>query len=370
MQKIQVTAIDVGSSKITAVAAERGVNKTFVIKSEKSFPYEGFAGGEILDPENFKRTLVSCADYLKNSSKSGCGTIYVGVPSAFTQVFVKDSQISFQKKKKITAEDVETLFDGAFVMKSGKYSLINRSAIVYELDDYRRLASPVGAYSEILKGKLSFVVCDNRFIDTVSSVLKVGGAERIEFVSTSLAEAMYLLGADARDRIAEILDVGYISSTFSVVQGDGILFEKSFDYGGGYITAALTEKFGISFEEAEKIKRKVNLSKISVGAFDVIESEDGRYYNAAEVIETVAESLDLLCENVENAIEESGYVIPEYVPLFVTGGGITYIRGAKAHLSARLGGVVDVIAPKVPLMDKPIKSSELSLLDIALEQNV
>ena len=41
MQKIQVAVLDIGSSKITAVVGERGINKTFVIKGEKSFPFEG-----------------------------------------------------------------------------------------------------------------------------------------------------------------------------------------------------------------------------------------------------------------------------------------------------------------------------------------
>ena len=52
---------------------------------------------------------------------------------------------------------MDALFEAAFVMASSKYTLINRSAIVYELDDFRRLANPVGSYSEILKGRLSFI---------------------------------------------------------------------------------------------------------------------------------------------------------------------------------------------------------------------
>ena len=64
----------------------------------------------------------------------------------------------------------------------------------------------------------------------------------------------------------------------------------------------------------------------------------------------------------------SGYVIPEYVPLMVTGGGISYIRGAKEHVSGRLNTQVMIISPKVPLMDKPTESTILSLMDLALEQ--
>ena len=56
------------------------------------------------------------------------------------------------------------------------------------------------------------------------------------------------------------------------------------------------------------------------------------------------------------------------MPLSITGGGIAYIRGAKEHVSGRLNMAVEVLAPSVPLMDKPIRSSILSLLDLAINQ--
>jgi actin-like ATPase involved in cell morphogenesis len=83
----------------------------------------------------------------------------------------------------------------------------------------------------------------------------------------------------------------------------------------------------------------------------------------------IKDSLDQLCEYVSDALDNSGYVLPDYVTLMVTGGGISYLRGAKEHVSGRLNMAVEIIAPKVPLMDKPTESSILSLLDLALEQN-
>lgn len=370
MQKKHVAIIDIGSSKITAVIGERGINKTFIIKGRFALDYDGFEDGVFFDELKLKKVLFSLSENVLKGSFGKVDTVYVGVPGDFTKVFIKDGQLSFTKKKKITDEDVDALFDSAFVVSSTKYTLINRSAIVYELDDFRRLANPVGANSEILSGKLSFVVCSNYFLDIVKQTLLNAGFANVECVSSALAQALYLVDAETRDRIAVIADVGYITTTFSIIQGDGILFQKSFNFGGGYITAGLVESFAVTFDVAEKLKRKVNLSCICSGnTFDVLDAENGEYYPINEVKESVKMSLDILCENLSIAFEESGYVIPDYVPLFVTGGGITYLRGAKEHVSNRLGISVEVLAPKVPLMDKPIESTVLSLLDLALEQN-
>lgn len=369
MQKKQVAVIDVGSSKITAVVGERGINKTFVIKGRFSYEYDGFADGVFFDKDRLCRILYSASEQILNVSRGKIETVYVGVPGEFTVVEVKDSQISFAKKKKITEQDLDTLFDGGFVLSSKKHTLINRSAIVYELDDFRRLANPVGAQSGILKGKLSFITCDNKFLETVVSPIRDAGVKKVECVSAALAQGLYLVDPETRDRISVIADIGYISSTFTILQGDGILYQQSFGYGGGYITAEISRKFDLDFEVAEKLKRKVNLCSLSVGgSYNLIDC-DNEYYNAEEVKRAVLVSLDELCEKLSEFFDNSGYAIPDYVPLCITGGGISYIRGAKEHISGRLGMMVDVIAPKVPMMDKPTESSVLSLLDLALEQD-
>ncbi len=368
MHKKSVAVLDIGSSKVEAVIGERGVNKTFIIKARKAFAFEGFSDGEFFNVTEIKGVLSACADFIKKSCKGGVNVVYVGVPGEFTRVFVKDAQISFSKKKRIDENDINNLYESAFVMKSSKYKLINRSAIVYELDDYRRLSYPVGSYSEILKGKLSFVLCTKYFIDIVKPVLEACGIRNVELISTPLAEAMYLLDAEERDRIAMILDVGYITTTFSLIQGDGMLYQNTFDYGGGYITAAITEKLDVEFNVAEELKRKVNMCRTPIKGVDLISLENGEYYNSEEVKSIVKNSLDVLCETIAECQENSGFNIPEYVPLLITGGGITHLRGAKEHISGRIGVHAEIISPKVPLMDNPSESSLLSLLDLALEQ--
>lgn len=369
MQKNKnVAVLDFGSSKITALIGERGVNKTFVIKARKDFLYDGFADGEFLNVAELKLILKNSVDYLATFLTNGF-SVYVGVPGEFTSVIVKDCQVSFPKKKKIEESDLDTLFDSAFVISSQKHTLINRSAIVYELDDFRRFVSPLGMVSEILKGKLSFVLCDNYFINLVKPLLLSLGVSSVDFVSTQLAEAMYLLDSDTRDRVAMLVDVGYITSTFTLIQGDGILYQKTFAFGGGIISAKISEKLDVDFADADELKRLINITRNYEKDYDLISLDDGKYYKASEISEEIKASLYDLCENLTYCMENCGYVIPEYVPLYITGGGVSFIRGAKQFISARMGAVTDFISPSVPLLDKPTESSVLSLLNLTFEHN-
>ncbi len=369
MQKKQAVIIDVGSSKITAVIAERGINNTFIIKGRCTVAYEGFADGAFLDYAELDYALKKAVKDISKYSGQVVDTVYVGVPGEFTKVYVKDSQISFPKKKRIQSEDVDTLFEAAFVLPSSKYTLISRSAVSYELDDFRQLHNPVGANSEILKGRLSFVLCSNQFIESVVPPIKETGVVKVCCIPTQYAEGMYLFDEENRDRSVLFADIGYISTTITIMRGNGIVYQKSFSYGGGYITASISEKLGIDFAVAEKLKRKVNLSSVSYkDSFSVLDAEDGNYYPEEDIKRTVLDSLDALCEIIYEILEEASPLIPDYLPLKVTGGGITCLRGAKEHMSERLCLPVEISAPHVPLMDKPTESSLLALLDMALEK--
>lgn len=369
MQKKQVAVLDISSSEITAVFGERGINNTFIIKSRSSFKYDGFSDGVFFNIPELTEVINKAVDSLIRVSKGELVSIYVGVPGEFTEVLVKNGQISFPSKKKIKEEDEDLLFDSAFVIKSNKYTLINRSAICYELDDFRRVSNPIGYTSEILKGKLSFILCKNYFIDLIAPIIKDKQIFNIEWVSISLAEAMYLLEDEIRDRIAVVADIGHISTTLTIVNGDGLLYQDAFSFGGGFISAGITENFSMNFNDAEKVKDKINLCILPKdGEYGYLETDNGTFLNIGEINKIALSNLDFLCEKITESLESSGYSLPEYVPLYITGGGITGLRGAKEHISKRLGMVVEVLAPSVPMMDKPTESAVLSLLDIALMQ--
>lgn len=367
MKKKQAVVLDIGSSKMSAYIGERSVNNTFLIKGQSTIEYEGFCDGTFIDEEQFYQSVKTVIDNISRLSHENIDTVYVGVPDAFTSVIVRESQISFPKKHKIDATDIDTLYDSAFVLSSSNTTLISRSAIYYELDDYRRVNKPEGYISETLKGKLSFIVCDNYFIEKIVKPLKEQKVVNVKCIPTMYAEGMYLVDASIRDRIALIIDVGYISSTLSVFQGGGILFQKSFTFGGGIITGSIANKYDIDFNVAEIIKKKVNLCSISnKGYYNVIDAENGEYYPQEEIKTIVINCIDDLCEKIFDALEEFKITIPDYVSLMITGGGISYLRGAKERICERLGLSVEILKPTVPLMDKPVCASYLSLLDIAL----
>ena len=366
----QVAVLDIGSSSVKAVIGERGVNKTFVIKSMAEKTYSGFCDGRFVDEGEFGAVVKDVLYSVMNNCAIKVDVLYVSVPGDWCAVVTKEHQVSFPRKKRITDEMLNDIAKAAFTVNAPNYKLINWGATYYVLDDNRRVAVAVGQVTETLKGVFSFVLVDSYFINIMESAGALLGIDKIEFVSSTLAEALYLFSPEFRDRTAIMVDCGYTTTTFTVIQGDGLLYQKSFNYGGGYITALIADKLNLDMRLAEKIKRKVNLS-CRFDENDIYRIYDGSQeyeYSSRYVNELVEGSLDDMCEGIEQCLVNSNISFADYLPLCLTGGGVSYIRGIKEAITRRINMVVEIISPTTPYMNKPIDSSVLSLLDIALSQ--
>lgn len=369
MRKKSAAILDVGSSALHFMVAERGLNGTFIIKNSAEAEYSGFSQQAFLDVSDVEKAITTVMKKACDGMDKGIEVLYVGVPADFTVSYCKYFNISLQKKKRITDEDVDKLYDTAFGAKPQRQKLIARSAVNYVLSGNRKVSNPVGEVSDTLGGFLSFTLCQVTFLKIFDSVLRANGVQRIEYFPASLAEVLYLFPPYERDKGGILLDVGYLTATFTYFSGDGILFERTFPLGGGYISAKLFNDFKLPFKVCEKLKRTVNIGYDPYTAAKYEIEDDNKLYSVSvhDVNSSVKEMLDAIAEQTAKCIEDGVINYNGNVSLYLTGGGFSYIRGAKEYLSGRLGALVKSVAPDLPLFDKPINSSVFSLMDIALK---
>lgn len=373
MAKTTVTVLDFGSSKISVLIAEKGINNTFNIKGRGESEYAGFADGKFFDEKELKMAIGMALSNAISTSKFKTKKIYIGVPAEFCYNTNREVGQTFASRKHINDNDIYNLFDLA---EQGEtvvgHTIINRSPIHFTLDDNRKVLDPNGIITSRLNSLVSFIYAENRFIELIDSIISEIGDFKCEYVSSVLAESLYLLDPEIRDKFAILVDIGYITTSVSLVRGDGILFLKAFSVGGGHITGDLTQCLHLKFAEAEGLKRKVVLS---------LDASDNDFYETivegvvkplpAKMINEIVESrLDMIASTINKILNTTGYNYPDYLPVYLTGGGLSYLKGGKDYLSKVMGKNVEIVAPQVPQLNRPHFSSSLGLLDLALKQEL
>lgn len=365
-----VAVLDVGSEKLTVYIGEKTVNGIFNVKGTGEAKYDGFMGGEWLNPDGLKEAVSKALNAAMRNVSGRFKKLYVGVPGEFSTVVCKEVGFALEKTRKIKDCDLDELFKiGDSFSQNKRFVTINCSAIYYLLDGNRRLIEPRGLTSSKLRALVSYVLCERTFTEKIDSILKDLGFSEVEYISACWASAMLLFEAEQRDKSALLLDVGYITSSLMLVRGDGLLHLSSFSCGGGNIAGDLVMCMDIPYSHAEMIKQKLNLS--------IKPSEEDKYslftrngeasYSMSDVNEIARGRVEYIAQAVQKCIAKCEYECPAYLPLYVTGGGITGIRGTREILSSVLGRPVEFIAPDVPQMNFPHLSSTLGLLDVAFK---
>ncbi len=365
-----VTVLDFGSSSINLLIGERGVNNTFNIYAKAEVEYSGFLNGEFLDTSDLFTSLEHVISEGETLSRMKISEVFVGVPGEFTSVVIKNPSISFPNKRKITQIEVEELFKAEENFDNSEYVLINRSPIYYSTEDGRMLIDPTKLVANTLKGQLSYVLAQRSFINTITEMLNKFDITKVSFSSSNLATSLYILDSYERDRFAILIDIGFTTTSVMIVRGEGIIFMRSFAMGGAHIIADLYKCLEVPYQVAEELKRKISLTFAvsEQNTYDIVYQDKVLNIPAQKAHEIVEARLDVLAKFINLTLSQCDQDFPSYIDIKLTGGGISYIRGAKEYLGKVLKKNIHLSHVKVPQFDEPHLSSTYALLDLALNQ--
>ncbi len=369
MKNASVAVLDIRSDEICAVIAEKGVNNTFIIKNKYSQPYEGFAEGKMLDADNFVSALKCATENLYLSAGGKLKSVYIGVPCEFIELIQTDKVITYRSSQKIGAKNLEEIKRFSTPQVDKKYSICACDALFYYLSDKRKILNPIGVVSDSLRARMCFYACKVSLVKLVKRALKsFKSITEFHWVPQNRAEAFYLVSDERKSGYSILLDFGYISSSFSVIYGNGIVFAESFSIGVGHMAALLMEALDVPYGVASALLKKVNLnSKGRRATMEEVNYEGTRYaFQSSQLKSIVQEGVDVICETIETCRQSFMGKDLSGVPIMITGEGVGIIRGMTEHISSRLETSVEVVAPSLPYYDKPIYSSLFSLLSAAL----
>lgn len=363
-----ISVLDIGSKKISVFIGAKGVNDTFIVKAKSEVDYAGYADGEWLDYKNLGTIINRAVKTAENAAGIKIKKIYLGVPGEFITVVTDEEEKNYPAPHLITNKDLDYFYNkGSVFEQQGDFVAINSAPIFYTLDNNIRLVDPCGSTVKNLKGFVSYILADKKFYNLMTVLLQKIGLKEVEFISTDWATGMYLFDDETRDKYVLVADIGYISSSITLMRGDGILFQRSFSLGGGHIEADLLRVLNISFEQAVALKRRVNLS-LQAGEgdnYEIIVNGKKEEVPVSHVQNIVSARIMDLAEVIADCLNKCEYDCPEYIPLYLTGGGITLISGAKDVLAKTSGRKIEIIAPNVPEHSKPQYSSVFGVMYIA-----
>ncbi|MBQ9008704.1 MAG: hypothetical protein IJ088_05160 [Clostridia bacterium] len=359
MSKKPTAVLDFGTSKVLVLIGEDSGSPMLGVTSVGMAQYDGFMNGEWNTPESVTDAIASAIEAAEKKYNTHIKEIYVGVPGEFIRIYVVESSVALQgADPTVTPADVEKIMRQATEMLQNPSGvIIHRSPAWFKVDGGTKTLEPVGQKGATLEGMVGFVLADQFFINDVTARLKQLGIAVKGFYSVSIAEALQCILAEERDHTAILIDVGYLSTEVMAVEGDAIVWQNVIPEGGVDITLDLVDGLNKPFDVCERIKRAYTFGGPKNAQLEV-QGDDGRMETVSGdlVAEIVEARVDEILEKCEDAIDKSGIRLGNWSNVYITGGGLMLMKGARVYAAGKLNKynvrepVVKMLKMKQPQM--------------------
>ncbi len=357
--------LDIGSSKICLLAIASYANMPKVFAEEYEL-YDGYMDGKFLLETEIESKISRLINNMSAKLRKTITSISVGVPAEFCKCACKRISRQFVSLHKVSNSDITDLFisNKGFGDSEG-YSVINYSAMQFQLDDGVKTLSPQGKKTSCLTMDASFILAKKSFLNLFVQILNSNGVKQVDFLSTSLGQAVALSKQIQTNKPIAIVDVGHISTSVCVYKGEGLALLSSFSMGGGHISSDIYQVLGMSFAEAELIKRKVILT---------IESDKNENYQVCSHGSLIKAPINITNQIVRSRIEIIAKIVGNIlkvdemfngIPVYLTGDGLANFKGVKSVFKQVAG--LDISEFKIPLDNSKEKfqTSKLGLAYLA-----
>ena len=364
--------LDFGSEKLTILIGSRDVNNSINLVGVAEEFYEGFADGEFLNPDLLTDSIKSVIKKAEKNCNVKIKELMVGVPTEFCYSLCKSFNQNFPKPKKISSRDIENLTKDVCEFENLKtHQLINKDYVYFVLGENNKVNNPIGQIETKLTACVSFIFAEKTFLNTVNKALQKCLIGNVSYVCSAYAQSLYLFDDEQRDKYALLIDCGYITTSVSLARGRGILNLSSFSLGGGHISADLSNCLKIPYSSAETLNKKIVLC---------IEPTNNDMYDlfvegevipiSMKVANAIVESrIEVIAKGIQKCFSAWQYNFPDFIPIYLTGGGLSFMKGARDLLSKILGKNVEIVSLPYSQLNKTNYSSSMAVLNFALENN-
>ncbi|MGI6004232.1 MAG: cell division protein FtsA [Christensenellales bacterium] len=368
-----ISAIDFGTSKVVCVIAAQRSDIAYDLLGYGVVPYAGYSEGRWNEAAKLADTTYSALREAEIMAKRKVRDIVVGVPGSYTYASVCNVEIDIvAKNRTVTPDHVNKLLSSAArASKMPGRRVLHRRPLYYMLDSRERLADPVGQRTSSLYGQVSCIMADSDFLLQTRNLMEHLGVAVSGHVSTMLAQTVQMIPRQEREIGCVLIDSGFSSTTIAIVQGDGILFQQTVPLGARQIVTDMMQGLGISYEDADALKRRYVFGLDNTGQMQMMHFLDrtgrSKKYDAVLVSEVIEARVEEMLEEFIDVLDSSGYRLAARSTVYLSGGAFAMMRGIRQYTSSVMNRNVQVLAPSAPGINSSVYASVMGIVDYVCE---
>lgn len=374
-----ITSIDVGTTKISVLIAQKTSDETVEILGIGWSPSEGLDRGVVVD---VARTVQSIKQAVKEAElMAGCSVTdaYVGISGAHIQSFNTHGAVPI-KRTQVLPSDIQAVLAvaQAVPIEEGQ-KVLHALPQYFMVDGKDRVTNPIGLHGVRLEAVVHVITGAVFSIQNLIKCCELAGIVVKDIVLEQLASADGVLSSDERALGVGVLDIGGGTSDFAIYQQGSIRYTKVIPLAGNYFTKDLAVGLRATLKDAERFKREhgfvgrmyqdedeeLEIESVHGSVVHKVSKQQAGYILHARALELFVILQDDIKRSSLSSVMTAGLVL--------TGGG-SLLKGIDELAKKTLGLPVRIGRPMVDCsfsgsLNSPIHATGYGLLKYALRKN-
>jgi cell division protein FtsA len=372
-----IVGLDIGTTKICAIVAERTENGVDIIGTGTHIS-KGLRKGVVIDIDATVQSIKMAVEEAEMMADCEIASVYVGIAGGHIRGFNSHGVVAL-KDHEVRQSDIRRVIDAAkAVAIPMDREVIHVIPQEFVIDDQDGIREPLGMSGVRLESKIHIVTAAVTSAQNIVKSCNKAGLNVIDIVLEPLASAQAVLADDERSLGVCMIDIGGGTTDIAVFADGSIKNTSVLGLGGYHLTNDIAVGLRTPFDEAERIKKTFGVASARYLASDdvlTVPSVGGR--RPREV------SRKILCEIIEPRAEEilslarqeivrSG--LADRIPsgLVLTGGasalaGIGELAEEIFEAPVRLGSPINV-GGLLDIVNNPMYATGVGLVNYGFSQ--
>ncbi len=346
------TALDIGSSKITAMIAGRTEDGELTVLGTGQRESKGVKRGYVADTEITELDVRDAVEQAERIAGTNIDDVWVsfsagGLTSMLTSV---ETELGGHR---IEQEDIDMLLDAGrqSIDPQGKMVLHAQPAL-YTLDGLNGVKKPKGLHADRLGVDIHVILAEGSPVRNIDMSVRGAHLNVRSIVASPIAAGTACLSPEERELGVALVEMGAEVTNVSLFAGGMLVGLMTLPYGAADITDDIASSFGLRRAQAERIKCFYGSAITSPrDNHDVIDlegdTEEGGEHSRitrAQLIAVIRQRLDHVIGEIGRTLKELGFSGPVGRQVVLTGGGAE-LKGIADYAQSALGHTVRVGRP-------------------------
>ncbi|WP_066651055.1 MULTISPECIES: cell division protein FtsA [Sphingomonas] len=350
-----ITALDIGSSKVSAMIAQRGDGGELIVLGTGQRESRGVKRGYIADMAATEVAVREAVEQAERIAGLNIENVWVGFSAGGLVSDVASVEVELGGHR-VEQADIDDLLQAArdSIDPAGRM-VLHAQPTLYTLDRVQGVKKPLGLHADRLGVHVHVVAAEGSPVRNLDLCVRSAHLEVKSIIAAPVATGMACLSDEERELGVALVELGAGITNVSLFAGGMLVGLTSIPIGAADITDDIASAFGTRRAQAERMKcfhgsanasPRDNHDMIDVAPISAEEeATDGARITKAQLIAVIRQRLDHLMGEIQRALKDLGFDGPVGRQVVLTGGGAE-LKGIADYAQAALGRSVRVGRPR------------------------